>query len=76
MCIKTKKSLPNVVTGALVLIITGSMSVVATDQKQYMTEIKKCTKWFISNVKHYKPVFFFLKGLRDSLSDHGPETQI
>lgn len=26
------------------LIITGSMSVVVTDQKQYMTEVKKCSK--------------------------------
>lgn len=40
-CIKTKRSLPNAVAGALVLVITGSMSVVVTDQKQYMTEIKK-----------------------------------
>lgn len=61
MCIRTKRSLPNVVTGALVLIITRSMSVVATDQKQYTTEIKKCTKWFILKVKHCKPGFFFLK---------------
>lgn len=37
-------SLPNVVTDALVLEITGAMSVVVTDQKQYMREIKKCTK--------------------------------
>lgn len=43
------------------LIITGSVSVVVTGQQQYMTEIKKRSKWIILKRKCFKPVFVFLK---------------
>lgn len=57
-----KRSLPNVVRGASVLRVTGSMSVAGTDQKQFNKQwrFKKCgkRKKIILKMNPFNPIMF------------------
>ena len=57
-----KRSLPNVVRGASVLRVTGSMSVAGTDPKQFNKQwrFKKCgkRKKIILKMNPFNPIMF------------------
>ena len=57
-----KRSLPNVVRGASVLRVTGSMSVAGTDQKQFNKQwrFRKCGKRnkIILKINPFNPIMF------------------